>query len=115
LTGIYSRDSMNLMTKKDPSAFITNEVLNDAIDTILEGMDNMLIEQKKIFATKEDLKQCATKEDLKDLVTKDDLKREVSWLRDDIKGLSADLSNTPNRKEFNGLKGRVDKLEATIN
>lgn len=65
---------MILMTKKDPKAFVANETLDDAIDTILEGMDNMLEEQKKVFATKEDLK------------------REVSYLRDDIRGLEGDRS-----------------------
>ena len=104
---------MSLMTKKDPKVFVTNEVLtetlDDAVDTLLKGMDNMLEEQKKIFATKEDLKGFATKEDIKELATKEDLKREVSWLRDDIKGLTADLSETVSKKEFNQLKGKVDK------
>lgn len=94
------------MTKKDPKAFVTNETLDDAVDTLLKGMDNMLVEQKKIFATKEDLKQFATKEDLK---------REISWVRDDIKGLTADISGVPTKSEFNELKGRVGKLEAAVN
>jgi hypothetical protein len=101
---------MDFMTKKDPKAFVTNEVLtetlDDAVDTLLKGMDNMLEEQKKLFVTKEDLKQFATKEDLK---------REISWVRDDIRGLTADISNVPTRKEFNELKGRVSKLETATN
>lgn len=97
---------INLMTKKDPKAFVTNLDLDEAVDSILKGMDNMLVEQKKIFATKEDLKQFATKEDLK---------REASWLRDDIKGLTADIINVPSKKEFSELKVKVNKLEAAVN
>jgi hypothetical protein len=83
------------MAKLDPNAVVTNKILGEAVDTLLQGMDNMLEEQKKIFATKEDLKQFATKEDLK---------REVSWLKDDIRGLTADLSGVATKKEFNQLK-----------
>lgn len=96
------------MVKNDPKAFVTNgvltETLDDAVDTLLQGMDNMLEEQKKIFATKEDLKGFATKEDLKQFATKEDLKREISWLKDDIRGLTADLSGVPSKKEFDELK-----------
>ena len=90
------------MTKRDPKAFATNEIIDDAVDTLLKGMDNMLVEQKKIFATKEDLKN--VREDMKSLATKEDLKREVGWLKDDIKGLTADLS---------GLPTKVDKYLAS--
>lgn len=103
------------MTKNDPKVFVTNETLDktlgEAVDTLLEGMDNMLDEQKKIFATKEDLKQFATKEDLR--LTKEELKTEISWLKDDIKGLNADLSGVPSKLEFNKLKGKVDKYLAS--
>jgi len=88
------------MAVKNPKTFVTSETLGEAVDTLLKGMGNMLEEQKKIFATKEDLKQFATKEDLK---------REVSWMKDDIKGLTADLPGIPTRKEFNQLEGKVDK------
>ena len=90
------------MTKRDPKAFATNEIIDDAVDTLLKGIDNMLVEQKKIFATKEDLKN--VREDMKSLATKEDLKREVGWLKDDIKGLTADLS---------GLPTKVDKYLAS--
>lgn len=70
------------MVKRDPNAFVTNADLDSAVDTLLKGMDNMLEEQKKIFATKEDLK------------------REVSWLRDDIKGFEGELADTVSRKDF---------------
>lgn len=71
------------------------EIVMDASDTILNGVDVMFKEQDG--------------RDEKKFTTKEDLKREVSWLRDDINGLKTDLSDIPTKKEFNELKGRVDK------
>lgn len=104
MTKIDTNHMMVLMAKKDPKAFVTNETLDDAVNSILSGLDNLLEEQKKTFATKDDLKQFATKEDLH---------KEVSWLRGDIRDLKADLSDTPSRKEFNQLKTKVDKYLPT--
>ena len=90
---------MILMAKNDPDAVVTNKILGEAVDTLLQGMDNMLEEQKKIFATKEDLRKVRD-----EMATKEDLKREVSWLRDDINGLKADLTGVVSKKEFNEFK-----------
>lgn len=38
-----------------------------------------------------------------------ELKVEASHIKDEIKGLKAKLSNTPSRRQFHELKGRVDK------
>ena len=35
------------MAKKDPKAFVTNETLDEAVDTILKGMDNMFKGERK--------------------------------------------------------------------
>lgn len=99
------------MTKDDQNAFVTNKTLGEAVDTILEGMDNMLEEQKKIFATKDDLRN--VKQEIKSLATKEDLNTEISWVRDDIKGLTGELSETVTRKEFNELESKVDKFFAS--
>ncbi|MCX6705094.1 MAG: hypothetical protein NT162_02035 [Candidatus Woesebacteria bacterium] len=87
------------MTKKDPKAFATNEVIDEAVDSILKGMDNMFKEERKF--------------NVQTFATKEDLKREVSWVKDDIKGLTADLSGIPTRKEFNEVKTKVDKYLAS--
>lgn len=87
------------MAKKDPKAFVTNETLDEAVDTILKGMDNMFKGERKF--------------NVQTFASKEDLKREVSWLKDDIKGLTADLSNVPSRNDFNQLKGKVDKYLAS--
>lgn len=89
------------MAKIDPNAVVTNKTLSGAVDAVLKGIDNMFDEQKKFFASKNDLKVLATKEDLK---------REAGWLKDDIKGLKADLSIVPGRGEFNNLKAKVDRF-----
>ena len=60
----------------------------------------------------------ATKEDLKreingvrnDMATKEDLKREIGFVRNDINDLRAEISTSPTRKEFDGLKRKVDRL-----
>lgn len=93
------------MAKIDPEVLVTNKILGEAVDTLLQGMDNMLEEQKKIFATKEDLNKVK-----EEMATKEDLKREVSWLRDDIKGLTADLSGVVSKKEFNAFKMKVGNM-----
>jgi hypothetical protein len=87
------------VAKKDPKAFVTNETLDEAVDTILKGMDNMFKGERKF--------------NVQTFASKEDLKREVSWLKDDIKGLTADLSNVPSRNDFNQLKGKVDKYLAS--
>lgn len=89
-----------LMTKNDPNAFVTNKVLDvklgEVVDTLLKGMDNMLEEQKKIFATKEDLNKVSKEL----LLTKNDLKAEISWVKDDINGLTAELAGVSAKRKF---------------
>lgn len=99
-------NNMILMIKKDPKAFVTNETLDEAVDTILKGMDGMFKEERKFNA-----QTFTTKEDLK--LTKEELKTEISWVKDDISGLTADLSAVPTKKEFSELKGKVDRYLAS--
>lgn len=82
------------VTKKD-----VEEVVIDASHAILTGVSLLL----KKFARKDDQK----------LATKKDLKREISFVRDDVKGLKGELSNTPSRKQFEELKRRVDRYHPT--
>ncbi len=52
---------------KDPNAPVTNQNLDEAVDSILKGMDEMFKNDRQFnlshFATKEDLKRFATKDD----------------------------------------------------
>ncbi|MFV1917626.1 MAG: hypothetical protein ACC618_04075 [Patescibacteria group bacterium] len=90
-----ARDNSKPASKND-----VKEIVIDASPTVLEGVDRLL----KNYATKKDLKKFSTKEDLK---------REILYVRDDIKGLKADLSDTPSRKQFEELKRRVDHYHPT--
>ena len=89
------------------------QIVNDAAEKILEGVQTMFDDQNarndKKFATKDDLKReiGAVREEM---ATKDDLKREIGFVRNDINGLKADLSTVPTRKEFESLKKKVDRL-----
>lgn len=73
----------------------TKEYVGEGIDAILAGVEKMFGEQDK--------------RNEKKFATKEDLKREAGFLKDEINGLKADLSNTPSRREFEELKARVDK------
>lgn len=86
------------MAKQDPNAFVTNKTLQEAVDGIMGGIDRIIDEVRMEF-----------KYITKNFATKEDIKREVSWLRDDIKGLKADLSDTVSRREFTQLQSKVDK------
>lgn len=79
----------------NPKALVTNKTLGEAVDAILKGMDNIIKEEKKF--------------NVQTFTSKDDLSREIGWVRDDIKGLTSELSETVSKKEFNQLKGKVDK------
>ena len=82
---------------KTKNGFATKQDLKKAVDTILVGIDHMLREQdermEKKFATKEDLAKLAV---------------EVSFIKDEIKGLKADLSDTVSHKQFEELKTKVE-------
>ena len=74
-------------------------VVQEATDTILAGID-------KLF------QNVATKDDLFNVesgITKrlDKIESEMSFIKDDIQGIKADLSNTVNRREFEALKEQV--------
>ncbi|KKQ92365.1 MAG: hypothetical protein UU16_C0003G0007 [Candidatus Woesebacteria bacterium GW2011_GWA2_40_7] len=81
-------------TKEDVEKIVTKVSIGFS-EAILEGVQKMFDEQNKV--------------NTQTFATKEDLKREISWLKDDIKGLTADLSDTASKKEFNSLKSKVDK------
>lgn len=93
---VDSLKQVGFVTEKKVKKIVT-EIVMDATEAILNGVQRMFDEQNKIndakFATKEDLKKVENK---------------VDWARDDIKGLQEELSNTPSCKEFGELKARVD-------
>lgn len=76
------------MPKRDPKAYVTNETLDQAVEAITEGMTALL----------------------KDI--KETIRDELEPLKTDIRDVRRQLTDlkldTPARKEFTALKGRVD-------
>jgi hypothetical protein len=95
------------MIKKDPKAFVTNEILdsslNDVTDTILEGMDNL------VGGLKTDVRSGFNQVNSR----LDRLEADVSYIKDDIRGLTGELGETASKKDFNELKHKVDKYSAS--
>jgi predicted nucleic acid-binding Zn-ribbon protein len=90
------------MTSVKPKELVDRGVLDDAVDTILKGVERMFKKRDKRFDNVEDK---LDKVDGK--IGK--LEIEHTHLKDKIDGLKADLSTTPTKTEFNNLKARVDK------
>lgn len=83
----------------DPNAPVTNKTLDEAVDTILQGMD------KLITNFREEVRVGFKKTELRF----DRVEAEISGVKDDINGLTAELSDTVSRKEFTRLQTKVDK------
>lgn len=83
-----------MITKKD-----VKDIVFEATDTILEGVQNMFDEHNKLNT-----------KDFSDVKSKiDSLSVKVEELDDTIDGIKADISTTPSRAEFNQLKSIVNK------
>lgn len=88
---------------KGQSEIVTRQLLDEAVKTILGGMDNLFDKFKdEVEGFKNELKGELS-----------ELKVEVRGVKDDIAGLKADLSDTPTRKEFNDLIAKVDRFHPT--
>ena len=83
---------MEFMTKGSTKDLVTRGMLDEAVDSILNGMNNMAM----------DLGTRIDGVDAKLTQTRNELK-------DEINGLKADLADTPTRREFNKLKESVNK------
>jgi predicted nuclease with TOPRIM domain len=87
------------MAKGNQKDYITKKVLDEAVETILKGMDNLFDKFKgEMYARFENVENRL-----------DRIEAELSYVKDEIKGLKADFSTTPSRREFEELKVRVEK------
>ncbi len=87
------------MAKNSNEEYITKETLNEAVDTILTGMNNMVEGLEGKMNTRFD----GVENRLRTVEV------ELSHVKDEINGLKADLSDTPSRQEFERVKSRLDK------
>lgn len=83
-------------------------MLNEAVDTILEGMERLMDGKIKESKQRTDGKLATLGNDIRQEI-KDESKRLEAIIKDETDGLKAELSKTVSRKEFNELKGKVDK------
>lgn len=99
------------MAKPDPHEPITEQMLNKATDAILEGVGSMFKDSRgRLDGT---YKRFDGMDKRLDKVGRrlDTLEVGQSYLKDQINGLKADLSDTPSRRQFKKLK---DRLTSTI-
>ena len=88
-----------IMAKNSNEEYVTKATLNDAVDTILTGMNNIVEGLEGKMNTRFD----GVENRLRTVEV------ELSHVKDEINGLKGDLSATPSRREFEKLKTRVDK------
>lgn len=83
------------MTKISNDELVTKGMLNEAVDTILEGINNLYAKHDQRF----------------DKIDKrlDKIEGDIYFIKRDVKDIKADLTDTPTKREFNDLKSKVDK------
>jgi archaellum component FlaC len=74
-------------------------MLDEAVDSILGGMDKLYDKFKGEMSTRFDNVENRLR----------NVEVELSHVKDEINGLKTDLSDTPSRKEFEEVKTRIDK------
>ena len=89
---------LNMPNDKDKE-YVTKTMLGEAVDAILNGMNNMVEGLKSEMNSQFDK--------VENRLGKVEV--ELSYVKDEINGLKADLSTTPSRQEFEELKTQVDK------
>ena len=94
-----AKDKASKKSKKALLEPVNRGMLNDAVDTILNGMDNLFSRfQDELNDFREEVN-----------TNFDKVKVRLRGVEDEVKGLKSELSNTPTRKEFNKLKEKVDR------
>ena len=98
------------MAKVDPNEPVNRGMLDEAVDTLLKGMDNLYERFKGELNTRlESLKgEMNTRFDNVENRLRN-VEVELSHVKDEVNGLKADLSTTPSRKEFEELKDKVEE------
>lgn len=97
-------------TKKDlqQTATAIRKDINEAVDAILSGIDEMFTKQnKKIDA----LTVHAKKTD----ETLQWIKAEISFIKSELRDLNVEFSKTASKQELETLKSRIDRLERKVN
>jgi archaellum component FlaC len=94
------------MAKTNSKQPVTRGMLDDAVDTLLEGMDNLYSRFKY------DLGNFGSEMNTRFDNMDDRLRKvevELSHVKDEVNGFKVELSDTPSRMEFEELKSSVKK------
>ena len=94
------------MTETDHNEPVTRGMLDEAVNALLKGMDNLYERFKgemNNLKNEMNIRFGKVEEEIHSV------KVELSHVKDDINGLKADLSDTPSRREFEKLKEKVDE------
>jgi len=87
------------MTKRDDNENVTNGMLNEAVDAILEGMgklvENLEIKMNSRFDGVE--------------TSLERLETDIHYVKSEIDGIKGDLASTPSRHEVEELKSKIEK------
>ncbi|MDP1710256.1 MAG: hypothetical protein Q8L28_01440 [bacterium] len=85
------------MTKVNPNQPATKGMLDEAVDAILEGMNNLYTKHDQRF----------------DKVDKrlDKIEGDVYFIKRNVKDIKIELVDIPTKKEFGDLKRKVDTLQ----
>lgn len=96
-------------TKKDlqQTATAISQNINEAVDAILSGMDEMFTKQNKKI---DDLTAHAKKTD----ETLQWIKAEISFIKSELRDLNTEFSKTASKQELEILKSRIDRLERKV-
>ena len=84
------------MTTKNGDQRVTKSMLDEAVEAILKGMDNLAKSLRSEF-------KGLLKEEI------EPVKNDITFIKRDVRDIKVEISDTPSRREFNDLKGRVDK------
>ena len=85
------------MGKDSKDQIVTKGMLDEAVDSLLVGMDKLYQSFKKLFE--------------KEL---EPIKADITFIKRDTRDIKAELSDTPSRREFKDLKTRVDKYHPIL-
>ena len=88
-----------IMANGDDKEHVTKQMLDEAIDAILEGMSKLVGGLENKMNTRFD--------NVENRLQK--VETEISYVKDEMNGLKADFSTTLSRRELEELRQKVDK------
>lgn len=85
------------MATNPKDELVTRGMLDQAVEAILKGMDNLARSLRSEF-------KGLLKEEI------EPVKTDTTFIKRDIRDIKAELSDTPSRREFNELKSEIGKI-----